>query len=148
MKVLVIHGPNLNLLGSRNPEVYGVDTLEDVNARLTALAADVGIEVSFFQSNHEGEIIDRIHDSGSDAIVINPGGFTHTSVAVRDAIEAVPTPVVEVHLSNIAAREEFRQTSLVSGVATGVISGFGVRSYELGLLACLPLTRTLGNRNG
>lgn len=131
MRILVLHGPNLNLLGSRNPAVYGSSTLEDINSNLATLAAELGVEVETFQSNHEGELIDRLHNTDADAAVINPGGFTHTSVALRDAIEAVGYPVMEAHLSNIAAREDFRQQSLISAVAHGVVSGFGPDSYLL-----------------
>lgn len=135
MKILIIHGPNLNMLGKREPEIYGVTTLEEINAALTAKAKELGAEVTFFQSNSEGEIVSSIQDSMSkvDGIVINPGAYTHTSVAIRDAILSSGLPVVEVHISNIYKREDFRQQSFVSGVAQGVISGFGVNSYSLGL---------------
>jgi len=135
MKILIIHGPNLNMLGKREPEIYGATTLEEINAALTAKAKELGAEVTFFQSNSEGEIVSSIQDSMSkvDGIVINPGAYTHTSVAIRDAILSSGLPVVEVHISNIYKREDFRQQSFVSGVALGVISGFGVNSYSLGL---------------
>ena len=137
MNILVLHGPNLNLLGTREPEVYGSDTLAGINDALMALAADLGISVTCFQSNSEGEIIDRIHTAASecDGIVINPAAYTHTSVAIRDAISAVALPVVEVHLSNIHRREEFRSRSFIAPVAVGQISGFGPDSYLLGLRA-------------
>ena len=137
MKVLVIHGPNLSLLGGREPDVYGRTTLAQINDMLEERAAKMGHSVKLFQSNHEGEIVDRIIDEAgwAEAIVINPAAFTHTSVAIRDAIAAVGIPTVEVHLSNIHAREEFRQTSLIAPVAVGQISGFGVRSYLLALEA-------------
>jgi 3-dehydroquinate dehydratase-2 len=138
-KILVVHGPNLNLLGSREPETYGRETLEEINARLQALAAAEGVALEAFQSNHEGELIDRIHAARGEAdfIVINPGGYTHVSVALRDALSAVAIPVIEVHLSNIHAREEFRSTSLVAPVAVGQIVGFGPLSYELAVRAAL-----------
>lgn len=137
--VLVLHGPNLNLLGVREPEVYGATTLAEIDAGLAAQATDAGCELSSFQSNHEGELIDRIHAARDDAdgLLINPGGLTHTSVSLRDALAGVGLPVVEVHLSNVFARESFRHHSHVSGVAVGVISGFGVASYRLGLQALL-----------
>lgn len=137
MKVLVIHGPNLSLLGGREPDVYGRTTLAQINDMLEERAAKMGHSVKLFQSNHEGEIVDRIIDEAgwAEAIVINPAAFTHTSVAIRDAIAAVGIPTVEVHLSNIHAREEFRQKSLIAPVAVGQISGFGVRSYLLALEA-------------
>ncbi len=140
-KILVIHGPNLNLLGAREPKVYGTVTIERINERLIKLAKAQKVALQFFQSNHEGEIVSRIQESGTrfDAVVINPAAYTHTSVAIRDAVSAVKIPVVEVHLSNIYAREEFRHHSLVAGVAAGQISGFGAKSYELGLLAALGI---------
>jgi 3-dehydroquinate dehydratase-2 len=140
-RILVIHGPNLNMLGTREPAIYGSATLEEINAQLSELAKERGGEVEFFQSNHEGSLIDRIQEAPSfaDAILINPGGLTHTSVALRDALSATALPVVEVHLSNVFAREEFRRHSLVSGIARGVVSGFGAGSYRLGLVALLDL---------
>ena len=137
MNILVVHGPNLNLLGTREPEVYGSLTLDRINAEITALAGELDIEVTFFQANSEGSIIDRIHAAAgtSDGILINPAAYTHTSVAIRDALAAVALPTVEVHLSNIHRREEFRSRSFVAPVAIGQISGFGVDSYLLGLRA-------------
>lgn len=143
MKILVLHGPNLNLLGTREPEVYGHQTLEQINAAIAGLAGELGVEATFFQSNHEGGLIDRIHrtrEEGIQGLILNPGGFTHTSVALRDAIAGVAIPTVEVHLSNVHAREEFRRHSFISPVAIGQVSGFGAESYLLalrGLLAWL-----------
>jgi 3-dehydroquinate dehydratase-2 len=135
MKILIIHGPNLNMLGKREPDIYGAKTLEDINSSLSECAKKIGADVSFFQSNSEGEIVSAIQDAMSefDGIVINPGAYTHTSVAIRDAILSCGLPVVEVHISNVYKREDFRQKSYVSAVALGVISGFGVNSYFLGL---------------
>ncbi len=135
--IVVIHGPNLNMLGIREPEVYGVDTLSSIEMRLTKLASTLNIQLDFYQSNHEGAIIDRIQACFDkvDGIVINPGALTHYSYAVRDAISSVSIPTVEVHLSNIHKREQFRQTSVIAPIAIGQISGFGAYSYELGLLA-------------
>ncbi len=137
LKILIIHGPNLDLLGQREPGVYGKTTLSEINKRLAKLAQDLKCAVDFFQSNHEGEIVDAIGKASKKyhGIVINPAAYTHTSVAIRDAVAAVKVPVVEVHLSNIYAREEFRQKSLIAGVAKGQISGFGAASYALGLRA-------------
>ncbi len=141
IRILVIHGPNLNLLGRRDPAVYGTTTLAEIDAQLHALAAARGAEVECLQSNHEGAIIDALHAAPGryDAIVINPGAYTHTSVAIRDAIEAVALPAIEVHLSNIHAREAFRHTSLIAAQCVGQIAGFGARSYSLGLDAALSI---------
>lgn len=141
MKILVIHGPNLNLLGRREPDIYGSLTLDDINKRLSGLAAELGVEVSFFQSNHEGELVDEVQKAAGryDAIVINPGAYTHTSIALRDAIVGAGIPAVEAHLSNIYRREEFRRHSFISQVALGVISGFGLDSYLLALRAAAQI---------
>ncbi len=138
-RILVIHGPNLNLLGSREPDIYGNTTLEEINGDLTSAAKEWGAEVEFFQSNYEGALVDRIQEAQSwaDGILINPGGLTHTSVTLRDALVATELPIVEVHLSNIFAREEFRRNSFVSPIVLGVISGFGPMGYGLGLNALL-----------
>lgn len=135
VKVAVIHGPNLGMLGRREPEVYGRDSLDDVNRRISELAGELGVELETFQSNHEGALIDFIEEAFSrvDGFLINPGAFTHTSIALRDALVGVDRPFVEVHLSNTTARERFRRRSYLSGVATGVVYGFGVQSYLLGL---------------
>ena len=137
MKILVLHGPNLNLLGAREPGVYGSLTMQDINTRLVELGRTLGAEVTCQQSNHEGVLIDALHDARTWAVgvVFNPGAYTHTSVALRDAVAAIGIPVVEVHLSNVYAREEFRHKSLLSAVCKGKISGFGWMSYALGLRA-------------
>lgn len=140
-KILVIHGPNLNLLGEREPNVYGTVTLEEINKDLVEMAAKNDVELRIVQSNHEGEIVETIQNARhwADVIIINPAAYTHTSVAVRDAISAVNTPTIEVHLSNIHAREGFRQASHVSPVAVGQITGFGKNSYLLAMQAALRL---------
>jgi len=143
--ILVIHGPNLNLLGQREPSLYGNDTLDALNKRLQAQADAAGVSLDHFQSNHEGALIDRIHQASLDGtrfIVINPAAFTHTSVALRDALLGVKIPFIEVHLSNVHARESFRQHSYLSDKAVGVISGLGAMSYELGLSYALRELRT------
>lgn len=135
-KILLLNGPNLNLLGTREPEIYGSATLKEIEAAAQKQAKDVGAELVSFQSNHEGALIDRIHaakNEGIEAIVINPGGFTHTSVALRDALTGVAIPFVEVHISNIHRREEFRQHSYLSDIATGVICGVGVDGYRFAI---------------
>jgi len=140
-KVLVIHGPNLNLLGEREPQVYGAVTLEEIDRTLGAKAAETGVELKIVQSNHEGEIVETIQNARhwAEVIIINPAAYTHTSVAIRDALSAVSVPTIEVHLSNIYAREGFRQVSHVSPVAVGSISGFGKDSYLLALEAASRL---------
>jgi 3-dehydroquinate dehydratase-2 len=144
MKILVLHGPNLNLLGKREPEIYGTTTLAEINERCKAVALELHVETGFFQSNHEGELVQRIQDAVGiyQAIVFNPGAYTHTSVALRDAIASTGIPTVEVHLSNIYKREEFRQHSYISGVAAGQISGFGVESYLLGIRAAVQAVKS------
>jgi len=139
--ILILHGPNLNLLGEREPEIYGHTTLAEIDRQLAALAGEIGVQVESFQSNHEGELVDRIQAARGriGAIVVNAGGYTHTSVALRDALAASGVPVVEVHLSNVHRREPFRHHSLIAGVASGQILGFGVDSYLLGLRAAANL---------
>jgi len=137
-KLLLLNGANLNLLGVREPEVYGSDTLESICSQLSAIASSLDHQLTFLQSNHEGVLIDRIHETlvdGTDFILINPGAFTHTSIAIRDALAGVKVPFIELHLSNVHARENFRQHSYLAPLANGVIAGFGKHSYELALLA-------------
>ena len=143
-RILVIHGPNLNMLGKREVGVYGNMTLEEVNDTIRTLAKGLDVDITIFQSNSEGALIDKIHEASGryDAIVLNPGGYTHTSVALRDAVVASDVPVVEVHISNIYRREEFRHHSYISEVAAGQISGFGVNSYLLGLRAAVEIARS------
>ncbi len=143
-KILVIHGPNLNLLGQREKDIYGQTTLEEINDMLTKLACEHDVTLELLQSNHEGEIVDAIgavKTNQISAILINPAAYTHTSVAIRDAIAAVDIPAIEVHLSNIYSREDFRHTSLIAPVCHGQISGFGVESYLLGLQATIHLIK-------
>ena len=139
--IMVLHGPNLNLLGSREPELYGSETLEEINGRLERLAAELGVEIVVRQSNHEGELVEAIQEAGgvAEALIINPAAYTHTSVAIRDAILAVGLPAVEVHLSNPMQREPFRHESLIADVVIGTVSGFGPMSYELALRAAAAL---------
>lgn len=139
IKILILHGPNLNLFGQREPEIYGSTTLEQINERLRTFAQERGIELETFQSNSEGGLIDKLHEARAwaDGVVFNPGAYTHTSVALRDAIAGTGLKVVEVHLSNVHAREEFRQHSFLTPKCLGQISGFGWRSYILGMEAIL-----------
>jgi 3-dehydroquinate dehydratase-2 len=148
MNILVMHGPNLNLLGKREPEIYGTFTLDDINKMITVLARELGADVSFYQSNHEGELVQKIQDSQGivNAIVINPGAYTHTSVALRDAVLSTGIPTVEVHLSNIYKREEFRKHSYLADVAVGQVTGFGPESYLLGLRAAVSVLRNSGKK--
>jgi 3-dehydroquinate dehydratase II len=145
MKVLMINGPNLNLLGAREKTIYGGETLPGIEARVQARAAQLGIDLTSFQSNHEGEIIDKIHGAkvdGVGGILLNPGGYTHSSVAIRDALLAVEVPFIEIHISNVSAREPFRQKNLFSDIAMGTISGLGGFGYILGLEALHELLGT------
>ena len=147
MKILILHGPNLNLLGSREPDVYGRMTLTQIDEQLVTLGRELGVEAHSMQTNHEGALIDALQDARNwaNGVVFNPGGYSHTSVALRDAIAAIGIPVVEVHLSNVYAREEFRHKSLISAVCKGKIAGFGWRSYTLGLRALVDLIQSKGN---
>jgi len=142
MRVAVLNGPNLNLLGLREPEIYGRDTLDDIAGRLEDRAREIGLAIDMRQSNHEGHLIDWLHEAnaqGAKAVILNPGGFTHTSVALHDAIKAITIPVIEVHLSNPHAREAFRHKSYVGSAAKGTIAGFGAASYMLALDAAAGL---------
>jgi len=144
--VWVLHGPNLNLLGRRQPEVYGHNTLESIDNSLIRMGEEMGVEVLTRQSNHEGVLIDTLHTIAADAVVLNAGALTHYSYALRDAIASIDTPVIEVHLSNTAAREEWRHKSVISAVCAGTILGFGVLSYELGLRAAIDMISRKGNK--
>lgn len=148
MKILILHGPNLNLLGTREPEVYGSMTLDNINDKLSDLGRELGAEIQCIQSNHEGVLIDALHEARTsmDGVVFNPGGYTHTSIALRDAISAIHIPVIEVHLSNVYAREEFRHVSMISAVCKGKIVGLGWRSYTLGLRALVDLLKETQTR--
>jgi 3-dehydroquinate dehydratase-2 len=141
IKILLIHGPNLNLLGKRSPEIYGTSSLDEINARMHGIAEEGGAELRTFQSNSEGAIIDAIHEAANwaDGIVINPGAYAHYSHAIRDALASVRLPAIEVHLSNIYAREEFRQHSVISPVVVGCITGLGWRSYACGIQAMIGM---------
>ncbi len=137
LRIGVVHGPNLNLLGTREPAVYGSATLDDVNAGVASLAAGLGVEVEFFHSNHEGALVDHVQEAAGrvGGFVVNAGAYTHTSIALRDALAGVARPYVEVHLSNVFARERFRHRSYLAAGAAGIVSGFGAESYRLGLRA-------------
>lgn len=139
MKILVINGPNLNMLGVREPEIYGKLTLDDINSSLADFAEENGVEVEFFQSNHEGEIIDKIHSANGkyDGGIINPAAYTHYSYAISDAIKSVSVPFVELHISNIFVREDFRSNSVTASACIGMVSGFGDYSYKLALLSII-----------
>ena len=144
VKILLINGPNLNRLGKREPIHYGSETLKDVEARLQKLATDVGAELVCYQSNHEGDIIDQLHwseDNGVDGVIINPGAFTHYSYAIRDAIAGIDVPVIEVHISNIHARESFRHESVTAPVSAGQIVGLGTQGYDLALMAITRIAK-------
>jgi len=143
--VLVLQGPNLNLLGFREPEIYGHDTLDDIHAEIAGRAAELGLEVSFFQSNHEGALIDRLHERDFDAVIVNPGGLTHTSVSLRDALVGVARPFWEVHLSDPSTREPFRQVNFIRDVAAGSVVGQGKRGY---LVALEAIAAALGDGHG
>ena len=141
-KILVIHGPNLHLLGAREPDIYGKFTLKDVNEKLTKKAKEAGVEIEIMQSNAEGEIIDKITGNDYSFLIINPAAYTHTSVAIRDALLSAQKPAIEVHISNIYKREEFRKKSLVSDVVQGVIAGLGIHSYILALDAAIQFIKS------
>ncbi len=144
--ILILHGPNLNLLGQREPEIYGRLTLAEIDRRLSAAAKQMGLEIRSFQSNSEGGLIDALQAARgwASGVIFNPAGYTHTSVALRDAVAAIGLPVIEVHLSNVYAREEFRHTSLIAPVCLGKIAGFGWRSYWLGLMALAEIFKEQG----
>jgi 3-dehydroquinate dehydratase-2 len=141
ISVLVLHGPNLNLLGTREPDIYGNMALDEINKRLIEMGQELGVDVRCLQSNHEGALIHALHEAREtcSGVIFNPGGYTHTSVALRDAVSAIGIPVIEVHMSNVYAREEFRHVSLISGVCAGKIVGLGWHSYTLGLQALVQL---------
>lgn len=149
MKILILNGPNLNLLGQREPGVYGKLTLEQIKQKINELARDLGVQAGFHQTNHEGELIDILHQAQHDynGVVFNPGAYTHYSVALRDAVAAISVPVVEVHISNIHAREEFRHHSMIAPVAAGQISGLGLNSYLLGFRAVVELAGGRGRQH-
>ncbi|MCF7916668.1 MAG: type II 3-dehydroquinate dehydratase [Candidatus Omnitrophica bacterium] len=138
-KILVVHGPNLHLLGQREPDIYGKTTLEEINKKLSIEAKKLNLAIDTYQSNQEGQIVDKITKDEYDLVIINPAAYTHTSIAIRDALTAIKQPVIEVHLSNIYKREDFRKKSLISDIATGTISGFGENSYYLAIKAAAVL---------
>ena len=142
-KILIMHGPNLNLLGEREPGIYGDTNFQSVNERLVAYAKSVGLEAEVFQSNHEGALIDKLHESRKEfaGVVLNAGAYTHYSYAIADAIKAIKIPVIEVHISNVFARDAFRSNSVIAPVCAGSISGFGILSYELGIQALAEMTK-------
>ncbi len=146
MRILVMHGPNLNMLGQREATIYGKTTLSDINAAMKSLGSELGVEIETFQSNHEGDLVDKVQGVKGqfDGVVINPAAFTHTSIALRDAFLAVSIPFVEVHISNVYSREPFRHKSLLSDVAIGVVAGFGPLSYNMGLRGLLERIRADG----
>jgi 3-dehydroquinate dehydratase-2 len=146
LHIQVIHGPNLNMLGAREPTHYGTQTLADINEQLVTLGDTLDVRITSFQSNHEGELVEKIQLSDADGIIINPAAYTHTSIAIRDALLAVKLPFVEVHLSNVHRREDFRHQSMLVDVATGVIAGFGTQSYELALLGLHRQLQQLKNQ--
>lgn len=142
-KILIMHGPNLNLLGEREPGIYGDTNFQSVNERLVKFAESLGLEAEVFQSNHEGALIDKLHESRKEfaGVVLNAGAYTHYSYAIADAIKAIKIPVVEVHISNVFARDAFRSNSVIAPVCAGSISGFGILSYELGIQALAEMTK-------
>jgi 3-dehydroquinate dehydratase-2 len=146
MRILVMHGPNLNMLGQREATIYGKTTLSDINAAMKSLGSELGVEIETFQSNHEGDLVDKVQRAKGEfeGVVINPAAFTHTSIALRDAFLAVSIPFVEVHISNVYSREPFRHKSLLSDVAIGVVAGFGPLSYNMGLRGLLERIRADG----
>jgi 3-dehydroquinate dehydratase-2 len=148
-KILVIHGPNLNMLGNREPGIYGRTTLKEIDAEMESLGLRWGLAVSSFQSNHEGVLIDTVQDHAGniDGLIINPGAFTHTSIAIRDALLVLRVPIIEVHLSNIYQREPFRHTSVIADIATGQITGLGVNGYYLALRALADIVGAAGERH-
>lgn len=148
LSLLVLNGPNLNLLGRREPEIYGHQTLMDIEAALRKRAADTGITLTFRQSNIEGDLVDWLQAANQDAILLNAGAYTHTSVAIRDAIAGIKTPVIEVHLSNPSNREDFRHTSLIAPVAAGAVAGFGAESYDLAFTAAVNYVMEHRNKGG
>lgn len=145
--ILVLQGPNLNMLGTREPEIYGSTTLDDIHAQLTQQAQESGHQLEYFQSNHEGALVERIHQAwgNSDFIIINPAAYTHTSVAIRDALTGVAIPFIEIHISNVHAREPFRHHSYLSDKAVGVICGLGIQGYSLALSAAIQQLHSMGN---